>query len=106
MLADGAPLQLQETTWPEDVLSGAALDDLHDALRSAGRQPAEATEQIATRQATPEEATALQVPVGAPVLEVRRVTYDETGRPLEVLVAVSSDRVRYLIERTPVAPED
>ena len=47
-----------------------------------------AHEEIAARGATPDEAAALLLPDGAPLLEVTRIAYDATGRPVERRVTV------------------
>ena len=57
-----------------------------------------AQEEIAARGATAEEAAALSLPEGGPLLEVTRVAYDATGRPVERRVTVLNTAVhRYSV---------
>ncbi|MCZ9335553.1 UTRA domain-containing protein, partial [Klebsiella pneumoniae] len=54
-------------------------------LEEAGVKVAKARQTISARLADASVAYALGVPVGAPLLAISRVAYDENGRPVQVL---------------------
>ncbi|HEY1059296.1 MAG TPA: GntR family transcriptional regulator [Limnobacter sp.] len=68
-------------------------------LEEAGVKVAKARQTISARLADASVAYALGVPVGAPLLAISRVAYDETGRPVQVLKGLyRPDRYDYRIE--------
>lgn len=68
-------------------------------LEEAGVKVAKARQSISARLADASVAYALGVPVGAPLLAISRVAYDETGRPVQVLKGLyRPDRYDYRIE--------
>lgn len=64
-----------------DDLTGCGLYSL---IRARGVRPHYATQRLGARAATPDEAELLGIDPGAPVLTMRRVMQDVTGRPVEV----------------------
>ncbi|MFN4329036.1 MAG: GntR family transcriptional regulator [Limnobacter sp.] len=68
-------------------------------LEEAGVKVAKARQSISARLADASVAYALGVPVGAPLLAISRVAYDEDGRPVQVLKGLyRPDRYDYRIE--------
>lgn len=68
-------------------------------LEEAGIRVAKAKQTISARLADAQVAYALGVPVGAPLLAISRVAYDDTGRPVQVLKGLfRPDRYDYRIE--------
>lgn len=68
-------------------------------LEEAGVKVAKARQTISARLADASVAYALGVPVGAPLLAISRVAYDENGRPVQVLKGLyRPDRYDYRIE--------
>ncbi|TDD10012.1 GntR family transcriptional regulator [Nonomuraea diastatica] len=60
---------------------------------------AEATESIHAEAADEREARVLDVPVGSPIIVIRRWTYDRAGRPVEYTrSAARGDRYRYVVK--------
>jgi GntR family transcriptional regulator len=57
---------------------------LYASLRARGVRPHSATQEIGARIASPTDAALLNLPVGAPLLTMRRVMQDHSGRPVEV----------------------
>lgn len=57
---------------------------LYALIRERGVRPHYATQRLGARVATEEEAELLGIDTGAPVLTMRRVMQDLTGRPVEV----------------------
>lgn len=73
------PLSLQEVV-TEAGLKGTGLYRL---LRQGGIQMRLASQTIGARTAKRREARLLQVPAGAPLLSMQRISYDDTGEPVE-----------------------
>jgi DNA-binding GntR family transcriptional regulator len=73
------PLSLQEVV-TEAGLKGTGLYQL---LRQGGIQMRLASQTIGARTAKRREARLLQVPAGAPLLSMQRISYDDTGQPVE-----------------------
>ncbi|MDT0306337.1 GntR family transcriptional regulator [Streptomyces sp. DSM 44917] len=86
-LADGEPLALLLTYLPPHGFRPSADElettGLYRLLRTAGVTPHSARQTIGARAATPEEATALTEPPGAPLLTLTRTAYDTAGRAVE-----------------------
>lgn len=57
-------------------------------LAERGLEPAEVTEELRARMPTPDEAELLELPLGEPVVELRRITRTANGRPIEYAVGV------------------
>jgi GntR family transcriptional regulator len=102
MLADGHPTQIQNAWYPLDLVDGTELagpekivDGVFAALERMGHPPASATEEVAARAPTPEEAAMLRLGAGIPVLVVTRTTRD-SDRVVEVLEVVASGEATIL----------
>ncbi|MDO0929734.1 UTRA domain-containing protein [Streptomyces sp. TG1A-8] len=100
-------IQLATTYLPVDVAEAAGVDQIDTGvggiisrMREAGfDQGAEATEDVALRSATADEATAFGLPSGASVLAIDHVGRTEDGRVIEVTQHVLSDgwKLRYSV---------
>jgi DNA-binding GntR family transcriptional regulator len=87
--ADGTPLALMRNWLPRSVapdLTQRELEEgsLYEALRAAGVRPRSGTQVIGARSASAEEAEALGLDPGAPLLTQRRLVQDEAGRTVEL----------------------
>jgi DNA-binding GntR family transcriptional regulator len=83
------PLAVMRNWLPADlapVLTAEALESrgLYELMRGAGVHLRIATQRIAARGATAPEARLLKLRKGAPLLTMERVTYDGTGRAVEL----------------------
>jgi GntR family transcriptional regulator len=88
-LADGEPISLERSRFPCERFPGLLEcplgDSLYEVLRERyGSGPARAVERIEAVLATSEEAAALDVPPGAPLLWMERIAYDAEGRAIEM----------------------
>lgn len=88
-LSDGEPLSLERCRFPADRFDGLLERPLGGSLfallhEEYGAPPARARESIEPVVAGAVEAEALGVAEGEPMLSVRRVTFDDTGTPIEV----------------------
>jgi GntR family transcriptional regulator len=110
-LADEQVVQIQESVYPLELVEGTPLaapgkvtPGVYAALIAAGHPPASITERVAARAATTEEVRAMELGSGVPVITVERVTYDASGRPLELLHVVSAgDRSELVYEGLPLS---
>jgi GntR family transcriptional regulator len=91
MYADGHPVQLAVSRLPRSVTRGTAIErrnagtgGTYARLEESGRMLGRFEERITVRPVTPEEAAALKLPAGSPVLVITRVAYEKSGDPLEV----------------------
>lgn len=87
-LADGEPIALERTFWPRAVGELLLEEDLNRAqfypiLERHGVYLVEADEKILAANASEEEVRILGVEPGEALLEMRRVSYGEDGRPVE-----------------------
>lgn len=86
-LVEGEPLAIMENWLPAGLadLDRAGLEraGLYSLLRAAGVSPRVASQSIGARPATAEEAQLLLLPPGGPILQLRRVSYDGSGRAIE-----------------------
>lgn len=87
---EGSPLrQLHRTYVPFSVLVGTKFEEeppppapeLYQALSALGHE-LHFTEHVRTRMPLPDQAEALRLPDGVPLLQLLRVTRDSDGRPL------------------------
>ncbi|WFE20718.1 GntR family transcriptional regulator [Solwaraspora sp. WMMD937] len=92
----------------DDSRSAAARVDptrfsvsVYEILRCEyGIEPARAAETIELGAATDAQARILQVPVGAPLFDIRRLTVDTADRPIELSRDLfRADRTRISLER-------
>jgi len=86
-LLDGMPIALDLTriavsVLPEAVKIDFATHSLYASLAEAGIEPVRADAAIEAREADAEAARHLGIPEGKPLLIMRQVSFDATGRPL------------------------
>jgi len=104
-LVDDDPLVIMRNYLPRGLLE---LDrdrlertGLYRLLRAAGIIPRVASQTISGRAATADESLLLRLDHGAPILHLQRVSYDETGRAIEVAShAYSAERQSFLMNLT------
>jgi DNA-binding GntR family transcriptional regulator len=104
--ARGEPLAVMRNWLPADlapVLTAEALESrgLYELMRGTGVHLRIATQRIGARRATAAEARLLGIRKGAPLLTMERVTYDGSGRAVELGSHVY-DAETYSIEMTVV----
>ena len=87
-LADELPMALEHTLLIPDCAPVLGFDlehgSLHAALRALGRAPSIARGTINPQAATAEDATALEIAPGTPLLVETRLVYDATDAPIEL----------------------
>jgi GntR family transcriptional regulator len=99
-LADGEPFALERSSFPADRFSGLLDLDLTGSLydllaEQFDAAPVRAVERIEPVLADADEADALGLPVGAPLMLVDRTAYDEAGLVVETARDVfRGDRTR------------
>ncbi|NRA98762.1 MAG: GntR family transcriptional regulator [Rhodobacteraceae bacterium] len=83
--ADGAPLAIETSSLPEDILPdpGAVETSLYKVLREAGGAPVRALQRLNAANASADEAAFLDLPEGTAVLQIERTGYLASGRPIE-----------------------
>jgi GntR family transcriptional regulator len=102
--ADGSPVALERTVFPAGRFPGLLDQPLDGSLYALlreryGVRPARAVERLEPALATKQDARALEIAIGRPVMRVERVTYDEKGRVFEVSRDVfRGDRTRVVWE--------
>ena len=87
-LASDQPVALMRNFVPlalEEVVTEAGLKStgLYQLLRQRGIHLRLASQSIGARSAERREARLLKVPAGAPLLTMRRISYDDAGQPVE-----------------------
>jgi GntR family transcriptional regulator len=87
-LADGVPISLEHARLPAEPLPGLLDHPLGGSISELlkteyGVRLTRAVERIEAVLAGPEEAAALGIRAGAPLMSVRRVTHSEAGVPME-----------------------
>ncbi|NUR59419.1 MAG: GntR family transcriptional regulator [Catenulispora sp.] len=100
---DGRPNQLADSYYELDVVRGTQIQEENTGpgggfarLEEAGYLLDEMSEEISVRMPTGPESVALRLPPGTPVAELIRTTYDTSGRPVEVMLAViAGDMVNF-----------
>lgn len=104
--ADGRPFSLMKSWLPDGIGAGitaakllqhqslyALLAEQHDLV------PSEATETIRAEAADAEDAAALNIPQGTPLLTIYRWTTDSRGQAIEFVRSTSpGDRYQYVIK--------
>lgn len=90
-LADEEPVELADTYVPLSIADGTSLMQevptaagIYAALEQLGHRLARIDEQVTARMPLAEEAEALVLMAGVPVLELRHTSYDERGVAFEV----------------------
>jgi GntR family transcriptional regulator len=102
-LSDGQPISLECSRFPAErfpgLLEGPLGDSLYQFLHEHfGAGPARAVERLEAVLASAEEARALDVYPGAPLLAVERVAYDAEGHAVEVATDLfRGDRTRVVV---------
>lgn len=101
---DGQQLQLSTSYFAADLAELAGLDrvdtgpgGMYARLAEVGRKPVEAREQTRARMPSPDEAEALGLGDGTPVIIIVRTVADEAGRILEVN-EMTLDASKYILE--------
>lgn len=103
-LIDGRPNQLADSYYPPGI--AGRVPRLRDEdtgpgggyarIEEAGITLARIREQLQARMPTSPETVALRLPEGTPVIELTRTTFDDTGAPVEVMIAViAADMVTF-----------
>jgi GntR family transcriptional regulator len=100
---DGRPNQLADSYYELDVARDTLIQQENIGpgggfarLEEAGYDLIEMAEELSARMPTGPESIALKLPEGTPVVDLIRTTYDSTGRPLEVMLAViASDMITF-----------
>lgn len=105
-LANGEPVSLEHAVMPANDMPGLLEQPLGGSLTELirehyGIQPVRALERIEVTLASREEADMLNTKVGAPLLEIVRTTWGESGRAFEFSVDLfRGDRTRIITETT------
>ncbi len=100
-LLDGLPVVIDRSLVPEARVTGLLERDwttasLYRAFEEAGCAPTRADYAVRAAGADEEEAHALDLPVGAPVLRAEQLTFDQGGRPIELCwLTYRGDRYRF-----------
>jgi GntR family transcriptional regulator len=94
-LAGEEPVQLAATYLPRRIANGTSLlqevpapGGIYAALEMLGHRLARIDEHVTARMPLPEEAEALGLTAGVPVIDLRHTGYDDGGLPIEVTHAV------------------
>lgn len=98
--ADDCPMELATSYIPWQLAEGTAMVEINPGpggvyarLEEQGHMLASLTEDVSARMPTPEEARALRLTSGVPVLHLVRTAIDEGGMPVEVCDTVmAADR--------------
>ena len=99
-MLDGVPIAVDESLIPADVAVGFDSVDfttcsLYDTITGLGFQPALADTTIEARSADAVLAGHLEIAPGTPVLEMREIVRDRSGRPLlSSVIRYAGDRYR------------
>lgn len=83
--ADGAPLAVESSMLPLDILPdpGVVETSLYQVLRARNCAPVRAIQRIAAANLSSRDAGLLHLPVGTAVLQIDRTGYLPSGRPIE-----------------------
>jgi GntR family transcriptional regulator len=91
MLADGQPVQLATSYLPLQLVEGTQIEQAdtgtggtYARLEELGHRLGRFQEDLSARMPLPDEARALRLGVGVPVIRVVRTAFDEQGAPVEV----------------------
>ncbi|MFI7080960.1 GntR family transcriptional regulator [Micromonospora sp. NPDC049903] len=94
-LVDDRPNQLADSYFELGVVKGTRIQEedtgpggSYARLEEAGYELEEIAEEWSVRMPTGPESAALRLPAGTPVVDLARTTFDITGRPVEVMLAV------------------
>jgi GntR family transcriptional regulator len=91
MLADGQPVQLATSYLPLELVEGTQIEQAdtgtggtYARLEELGHRLGRFQEDLSARMPLPDEARALRLGAGVPVIRVVRTAFDEQGAPVEV----------------------
>jgi GntR family transcriptional regulator len=92
-LVDGAPFSYLVAHVPERIGRNFSREDLAsqpllELIERSGLKSCSAKQEISAVLSSPDVAAALDIGVGMPLVALRRVVYDGTGRPMELLQAL------------------
>ncbi|MGC9670977.1 GntR family transcriptional regulator [Planosporangium sp. 12N6] len=94
-LVDGEPWMLSDAHFPLSIAGDTPLAQAGDLqpgplvlLRELGHEPVRHADEIRGRMPTPEEAKALSLEAGVPIIEVTRVSCDKNGTTVRATVNV------------------
>lgn len=106
MLADGEPVQLAVSRLPRALTAGTRIEEedtgpggSYARLEELGHRLESFTERVTARMPTPEEAVALQLGAGTPVIETLRIARDTQGVTVEINdMLFAADRYELIYE--------
>jgi GntR family transcriptional regulator len=91
MLADGQPVQLATSYLPLQLVEGTQIEQAdtgtggtYARLEELGHRLGRFQEDLSARMPLPDEARALRLGAGVPVIRVVRTAFDEQGAPVKV----------------------
>jgi GntR family transcriptional regulator len=107
---EGRPNQNADSYYTLDLLAAAPALAEEDTgpgggfarLEDAGYHLSEIEEEWSARMPTSPESVSLHLPAGTPVVDLIRTTYDSTGRPVEVMLAVLAADMTVFGDRFPI----
>lgn len=107
---EGRPNQLADSYYPLDVVAAAprlAEEETGPGggvarIEEADFHLAEVEEEMSARMPTSPESVSLDLPPGTPVIDVIRTIYDDTGRAVEVMLAVIAGDMVVFGDRFPI----
>lgn len=107
----GEPIQLYDSYLPRELVKDSSLGGptvahggVYRSLERIGHPPTQMGEEISARMPTPSEASVLRLGKRTPVLEVVRVTRDESGQVVEALhIVAAADRNVLVYDGLPIA---
>ncbi|WP_308407866.1 GntR family transcriptional regulator [Streptomyces somaliensis] len=104
-LVDGEPVQAAVSYLPAELVRGSRIAEpnpgpggTYKRLAELGAEPVRFTEDLRARMPNPDEASALAILPGTPVVEICRTAYASDGRAVEVnrmLLDASAYALRY-----------
>lgn len=90
-VVDGEPVQIATSYLPAALAGGTRIAEpdtgsggIYARLAELGAEPVHFTEELRARMPEPDEAEALALPPGTPVIEILRVALTSEGEPVEV----------------------
>ena len=109
--ANGDPIQLYDSYFALDLVRDTPLGDpttaqggVYRTLERMGHLPVEFGESVGARMPTPNEAAVLRLGDRTPVLEIVRVTRDDSGLAVEALhIVAAADRNLLVYDALPIA---
>ncbi len=100
---DGKPVMLATSYLPAELACGSPITEpdpgpggIYARLADLGRAPVHFREDLTARMPTPEQAGALQLEPGTPVVTIDRIAADANGHPVE-LNRMTLDAAAYVI---------